>query len=197
MVAIQIKKYSKYIFNALNSSVNEIVIELLLFCKYGKKLTNNDLSSKQRKLLHLDKEYRYSKEIIEKNNRTITLYDACIHGYETIVKCLVQHGANVQGNVNALAEACENGHETIVKCLVEHGADVQGNTKALKYACFNGHETIVKYLVEHGANIQGNKHALYLACRNGHEIIVKYLVEQGANIQGSRDALSQVCYNGH
>ena len=116
MAVIQTKKWSKYIFNALNSSLNEIVIELLLCSKYGKKVTNSDLSSKQRKLLHLDKEYRYSKEIIEKNNKTITLYDACKYGYETIVKCLVQHGDDVQGNENALAEACKNGHETIVKC---------------------------------------------------------------------------------
>jgi len=39
---------------------------------------------------------------------------------------------------------------------VEHGADVQGNNDALELACFSGHETIVKYLVEHGADIQGN-----------------------------------------
>ena len=36
---------------------------------------------------------------------------------------------------------------------MEHGADIQGNKDALKEACRNGHETIVKYLIEHGVDI--------------------------------------------
>jgi len=50
-------------------------------------------------------------------------------------------------------------HETIVKYLVEHGANVQGNKDVLEYACIYGHETIVKYLVENGADVQGNVYA--------------------------------------
>ena len=59
---------SKNIFCALNSSINETIIELLHYCKYGRKLTSNDLSLKQIKLSHLDKEYRYYKEKIRKEN---------------------------------------------------------------------------------------------------------------------------------
>jgi len=51
---------------------------------------------------------------------------------------------------------------------VNHGADVQGNKDALDCACANGHFTIVKYLVEHDADVQGNKEALTEACYNNH-----------------------------
>ena len=35
---------------------------------------------------------------------------------------------------------------------MEHGADVQGNKEALTALYKTGHETFVKYLVEHGAD---------------------------------------------
>ena len=125
-MVIQEKELSNYIFCALNSSINESITELLLCWKYGKKITHNDLSLKQKKLSHLIEQYIYhksSKEKIEKNN--FYLRDTCSNGYETIVQCLVEYGADVQKNKGVLELACINGHETIVKCLVEHGADVQ------------------------------------------------------------------------
>jgi len=117
-----ILEWSKNIFCDLSSNINEIIIELLLCCKYGRKLTNIDVSLKQIKLSHLDKEYRYYKEKIRKEN-FIDLHDACKNGCEITVKYLGEHGADVQGNKEALTIASKIGNETIVKYLVKHGAD--------------------------------------------------------------------------
>jgi len=51
----QTKELSKNIFCDLSSSINKIIIELLLCCKYERKLTNNNLSLKQIKQSHVDK----------------------------------------------------------------------------------------------------------------------------------------------
>jgi len=48
-------------------------------------------------------------------------------------------------NKKALFWACSNEHETIVNCLVEYGAKIQGNEDALIGACRNGVINIVKY----------------------------------------------------
>jgi hypothetical protein len=37
----------------------------------------------------------------------------------------VENGADVQRNIEVLSEACRNGYNNIVKCLVEHGVDIQ------------------------------------------------------------------------
>jgi len=47
---------------------------------------------------------------------------------------------------NILKWACEFGYETIIKCFVDRGLDVQGNKYALKWACKNGTETTCKIL---------------------------------------------------
>ena len=46
----------------------------------------------------------------------------------------MEHGAaEGQGNKDALEYTCEREHETIVKYLVEHGADVQGNRNEFNF----------------------------------------------------------------
>ena len=54
--------------------------------------------------MHLDKEYKYCKEIRE--NNSIDLGDACKYGHETIIKYLVEHGAHIKGNESVLRWAC-------------------------------------------------------------------------------------------
>ena len=56
------------------------------------------------------------------------MFYACLYGKESIVKYLIEHGANINitshcGEV-PLFNACFIGNEVIVKYLVEHGADV-------------------------------------------------------------------------
>ena len=53
------------------------------------------------------------------------------------------------------------GHLTVVKYLMEHGADVHADDDALRWSALNGYIGVVKYLVEHGAVVRaGNDYAL-------------------------------------
>jgi len=86
-----------------------------------------------------------------------------------------------------LTIACEKNNETIIKLLVEHGADVNvlaDNKTPLLLAYRNNNESILKYLVEHGAV---KNMVLKLACKDGKEAIVKYLVEYGADVNNGYD----------
>jgi ankyrin repeat protein len=124
---------------------------------------------------------------------------AIIDGNETVVRYLVQNGAdvNAQGGFygNPLQAASYWGREIIVRYLVEHGADV--NARGGEYgnpleAAATENPEIVRYLVENGAdvNAQGGFYGnpLQAASYRGREIIVRYLVEHGAdvNAQGGR-----------
>ena len=57
--------------------------------------------------------------------------------------------------------ACLNGNETVVKYLVEQGANINIEDRSgetpLCIAFSSGNEAVVKYLVEHGANINKAK----------------------------------------
>ena len=176
---LRTKEFSKFIYCTVQKNIYEKIIQLLLCYQNRKELTNSDLLSIQRKLSHLDKEFRYSKILIKGEFSTPTTTRE--NKFENILKYLEFYRADFQKIKDTLTEPCENGYENIVKYIVEHGADVQGNKKALALASKNGHETIVKYLVERGADVQGNGDALISACRNGHETIVNYLVEHGAD----------------
>ncbi|KAF2470523.1 ankyrin [Lindgomyces ingoldianus] len=90
------------------------------------------------------------------------LYVAAKHGQESMVKLLLDKGAdganvNAQGGVygNSLQAASEGGHEQIVKLLLDKGADVnaQGGVygNALQAASSRGREQIVKLLLDNSA----------------------------------------------
>jgi len=90
-----------------------------------------------------------------------------------------------------LLEASKNGEATIVKQLLEKGANIEavdGNEwTPLHVASENGHEAVVQLLLKKGANIEavdGNEWTpLYIASYNGHKAIVQLLRDNGANQQ--------------
>lgn len=106
-----------------------------------------------------------------------------------------------------LSIAAEKGYESIVKYLIEHGADVNkvgmsNGPTPLFMALYNGNENIVKYLVEHGADV--NKECkggfpLHLAAANGLEASMKYLIDHGAdvNLQNDSGRTALVCVMSH
>ena len=103
-----------------------------------------------------------------------------------IVKCLVDHGADVANNRYALGNAIKKGHLDIVKYLVEEKGANKGD--ALRYAASIGNLELVKYLVDHGADVNAKyrdsfgvvQTALMNAAERGHTEIAKYLKEHGA-----------------
>ncbi|KAF2626358.1 hypothetical protein BU25DRAFT_432165 [Macroventuria anomochaeta] len=95
---------------------------------------------------------------------------ASFFGHDTVVKLLLNKGANVNAQDgkygNALQAASAEGHDTA--------------------ASTRGHEQIVKMLLDNKAevNAQGGRYgnALQAASEEGHEQIVKMLLDKGANL---------------
>jgi hypothetical protein len=109
------------------------------------------------------------------NNIGLLLYISSANGELALVIWSLKNGAVLRDG--DLISASRNGHLSVVKYLVEHGANIHAlNDVALNDASTKGHLDIVKYLVEHGANIHAsNDLALFNAGMNGHLDVVKYL----------------------
>lgn len=122
------------------------------------------------------------------------------HDVETMESCL-QAGASVEGI--SLHEAAVHGHETLLRKLIESGADVSnrgnnlgyGSCASLPYGEYTplyiaaryGHVAAVKVLLDAGADVNGfvtcreqRDGALYAAAGQGHVEVVKILLGAGA-----------------
>jgi len=132
--------------------------------------------------------YNYIYEAILKNDKT-PLFIACESENKTNVKYLIKHSENENRNITLYSKNTSV-KENIIKCLVDHGANVNkelhNGITLILIACESGNETIIKYLVDHGANVnkelRNGKTPLNIACKSRNETIVKFLVEHGADI---------------
>ncbi len=87
---------------------------------------------------------------------------------------------------SALMIACLLGDGSLVRLMVEHGADVnKTGWTPLAYAATNGHTRIVSYLVSHSAAINAaapnGTTPLMMAAYFGHRATAKLLLENGAD----------------
>lgn len=88
--------------------------------------------------------------------------------------------------VSALWAAAAANHLSIVKILVEHGANVNQttstNSTALRSACYNGNIIMVRYLISNGADVRiakkNNDTNLAVTVYRKHLELSKYLVEE-------------------
>jgi ankyrin repeat protein len=117
-------------------------------------------------------------------------------GLFDVVKCLVDHGADIEGfsgNLqNSLQIATINGHLNVVKYLVEKGAnleatpDINDKTTALHYAAVYYKLDVLEYLIGKGANIETKDGTDLTPLANtawrGLFDVVKCLVDHGADI---------------
>lgn len=106
------------------------------------------------------------------------LITAAISGFEKII----ERALNQIKNINRiLLYACQNGHLSIIKLLIEHGANIHyKNDLPLRVAVF-GHLSIVQYLIEQGADIYAeNEQAVQLAEVYGSISVLRYLISKGS-----------------
>ena len=193
---------------------NEIIMNLLFNYKNKIPIPNSALYEQ----INNDK-YKLSTElnryIFDEYDSSYYLFNACLLGNESMVKYLVEHGADITIKDNddrmAFSKACESGNEHLVRYLVRIGADINhenylGVTPIFN-ACVSGNENIVKYLVELGADINKEnklgRTPLLDACsiKIKNKNIVKCLVEHGADINkknyNGNTPLFVACYNGY
>jgi len=135
---------------------------------------------------------------IDDNGICTPLTLACKNNSKSIIKCLLEHGADINkrdgNNMTPLGVACEQENENLVKYLLEHGANINCKVKIndheictpLTLVCKNNNKSIIKCLLEHGADINkrdgNNMTPLGVACEQENENLVKYLIEHGANV---------------
>jgi ankyrin repeat protein len=122
------------------------------------------------------------------------LYYAAKLGLNTMIKLLLERGADINAQVGlygtALQAASAEGHEQVVEILLAKHAEVNVEfnyrRSALQEASMNGHKQIVKMLLDKGADVdaQGGFYGsvLYAASAGGYEQIVKMLLDKGADV---------------
>jgi len=90
--------------------------------------------------------------------------------------------------------AAQQGHLTVVKCLVEQGADKDktnnDGVSPLMIAAHQGHSLVVHYLLEQGVDVNkianNGVTALHIAVYNGHAEIVCCLLQSGTSLTTKR-----------
>ncbi|KAL8855435.1 MAG: hypothetical protein Q9178_007924 [Gyalolechia marmorata] len=91
----------------------------------------------------------------------------------------------------ALIAAASQGHESIVKLLLDHGAEVDAEgssvfSTALSASSYFGYRSIAALLLDKGATPDLRRHnddtALELACEGGHKAIVELLIDRGSDV---------------
>jgi len=208
------------IFDAFSFFDNQFILCLLNHYKNKTSILLSDLIQQieKYKILIKNNEFYYSiildQHLIIANKSVKYLFSACENGNENMVKYLIEHGVNINGE-NCFGEtplfySCRRGNEKMVKYLIGHGADINKKTKFHKKpllfnACGSGIESFVRYLVEHGFDINekdnNGETPLFDACYSGNEDIVKYLVELGADInivnKQNKTLLFNACYSGN
>ena len=112
--------------------------------------------------------------------------EAAREGHPDVIKCLLSHGADINGKdpkgCTALFYAVQSGNSNLetIKTLLDNGADpnaesIINNTTPFDDATFGGNKDFVEILIKHGAH--GLESALTHACMEGNIDVVKVLLE--------------------
>ena len=116
------------------------------------------------------------------------LQAALLKGHETIVRLLLEKGAEVDGRGESKAVSCRR-RGLGIRLLLEKGTEVKmqgdGYGSAFQAASFGGHENLIHVPLAKGevVKIKGDYgRALQEASLEGHENLVRLLLEKGADV---------------
>ena len=138
------------------------------------------------------------------------LWCAAVSGKLAVIKCLVEHGANVNAisdtGSTPVRSACFMTHLDIVSYLVENGADILRPNYNGGTCLINSVQSVqlCLYLLQHGASVNTrdiqNKTALHYAIQEHRFETTKLLLEHGADPHArsryNDDALQTACLKG-
>jgi ankyrin repeat protein len=118
----------------------------------------------------------------------LPLESASRYGHEDIVRFTLEKCARPSQIKQALQAATKGNYESIVRLLLEHGADVNcdGYLGApLHIASYGGFENLVRIFIEKGADVdrrgRSRSTPLLLASAAGHDSVVRLLLQHGAD----------------
>ena len=133
--------------------------------------------------------------VLDSKESLFPLQLAARYGRKSIIRVLLEHGADVNRQIDdgwtALHEAAKNGDEETVRLLIEnYNADITkpsvNGSLALHLAAQNGHTGCVRALLDKGQNINATNNdgrtALHIAASDDCVEVVRYLLERGADI---------------
>ncbi|XP_069695746.1 protein fem-1 homolog C [Periplaneta americana] len=138
------------------------------------------------------------------------LWCAAVSGKLAVIKCLVEHGANVNAisdtGSTPVRSACFMTHLDIVSYLVENGADILRPNYNGGTCLINSVQSVqlCLYLLQHGASVNTrdiqNKTALHYAIQEHRFETTKLLLDHGADPHArsryNDDALQTACLKG-
>lgn len=152
-------------------------------CRYGNRLLVQSVLNTG---IAVDVSYRSAVSLVT------PLAAASQAGHEDIVHLLLLAGANPAKDASALVQASVHGHATIVRVLLEHGADIEAmsmykywSLNPLQVACRYNHEAVIRLLLDNGANVNSRSGRLQtpivLACEWGRDETCHILLEHNAD----------------
>ncbi|XP_065836118.1 ankyrin repeat, PH and SEC7 domain containing protein secG-like isoform X2 [Oscarella lobularis] len=189
-------------------------------------LSKTNLEAKA-KIEILHRQLIFTPESVGRKARRSALHYACLCGYLSIAKELVDTGSAVDAQSvtgeTPLMAACQNSSEAfpmtaiqndkleVVKFLVSKGCSIQLQNHlgldALHYACISGYVLSADFLITAAAasvnqTDKDGRGPLWKACSNNHLEIVKLLIDAGADVNKTdkhhgRGPLSEASSNGH
>lgn len=124
---------------------------------------------------------------INVRHNNLALQAGATNGHIDVVQYLLRNGANVNGNKGgALVGSSMRGFDTIVKMLLDCGANV-GIGSALCFSAREGHIKVVELLIQQSVRHATLNSAFLRSVENGHLAIVTMLLENGANVAYARN----------
>lgn len=204
----KLDKYSREDRKEIVTRVKEGCAPLFLACKKG----NVEIVEYLISTCESDVEQRGMYEVPD--DRSIhyvtPLWCAAVAGKLSVVKCLVEHGANVNSvsdtGSTPVRSACFMTHLDIVMYLVENGADILKPNYNGGTCLINSVQSVplCEFLLKHGADVNAQdiqfKTALHYAIQEHRFETTKLLLENGADpLIMSRygdDALQTACLKG-
>ena len=135
---------------------------------------------------------------LKDQNGLSPLYYATKEGYGAMTKLLVDHGANVKGeigpeNKSLMHYATIHGDRVILKILHENGGDIEAfdaeGKAPLYYAAMGGSKELLEMILEMGADInrkcpqsQGGLTPLHWMAREGNAAAIRILLDKEASL---------------
>lgn len=114
---------------------------------------------------------------------------ACHCGHESIVKLLVERGAEVNRGEGLLplVEACKGGNIAVIELSLNSGARIDAKPHILCHdrLCYEN------YYYRHGPHYHDDLNAVMVASSNGYSAIVALLLQRGASVAIQLDGLDQ------
>ena len=147
--------------------------------------------------------FRDGDRVEQMCSQVSVLWIAAAVNHFSMVKLLVEHGANVnhttQTNSTPLRSACYNGNLETIRYLISQGADVhiakENNDTNLAVSVYCGHLNVANYLVnELGCDVNlcdnDGRSPLYDAVNGGSLELVQFLIDH--NAQNFREPIDQM-----